>query len=219
MRRLRVLCALAAVLPAFAQTQLTITTTSPLPAATLSTSYSETFQASGGVAPYTWSTGSSLPPGLNFSSGGTLSGTPTQAGTYNLVVDVSDSAGLRSSRTVTGTFSITVQPLPPLTITSGSPLPNGTVATSYSYAMSASGGKPPYTWSLAGGALPAGLSLSSSGQIGGTPTAAGSSSFTIKVTDSEVTAGPPISVQAQFSLTVQNPKTTAAHDHQRLAPS
>jgi len=50
--------------------------------------------------------------------------------------------------------------------------------------MVASGGTSPYTWSLSSGSLPAGLSLSSAGQITGTPTTAASSSFTVKVTDS-----------------------------------
>ncbi len=206
MRCLRVLCALTAVLPAFAQTQFQITTTSPLPGATLGTSYSAAFQASGGVTPYTWTLNTTPPPGLNFGSNGTLSGTPTQAGTYTISASVTDSSP-RRHLTASGTFSLTVQ-APPLTITSSSPLPGGTVAASYSYSLSASGGKPPYTWALAGGSLPAGLSLSAGGQISGTPTAAGNSSFTVKVTDSEVTDGPPVSAQAQLSLSVGSAKAT-----------
>src|SRR5579863_4524464 len=92
MRRLHVLCALAAVLPAFAPTQLQITTTSPLPSATLGSSYSAAFQASGGVTPYNWSLNTTPPPGLNFGSNGTLSGTPTQVGTYTISVSVTDSS-------------------------------------------------------------------------------------------------------------------------------
>jgi hypothetical protein len=63
-------------------------------------------------------------------------------------------------------------------------LPNGTVGTSYSVTLSASGGTAPYTWSITGGSLPAGLSLSSSGAITGTPSSLGSSTFTVQVTDS-----------------------------------
>ena len=63
-------------------------------------------------------------------------------------------------------------------------LPNGTVGTGYSQTLTATGGTTPYTWSIASGILPAGLSLSSSGVISGTPTAAGTTaSATFRVTD------------------------------------
>jgi len=64
-------------------------------------------------------------------------------------------------------------------------LPSGTVGTTYSQTLAATGGTPPYTWSISGGSLPAGLSLNTStGQISGTPTTAGTSNFTVRVTDS-----------------------------------
>ena len=70
------------------------------------------------------------------------------------------------------------------TITTAS-VPGGTVGVSYSATLQASGGTPPYTWSLDSGSLPAGLTLNSStGAITGTPTAAGTSPFTAKVSDS-----------------------------------
>ena len=65
-----------------------------------------------------------------------------------------------------------------------SALPSGQVSGAYSASLAASGGTAPYAWSLSSGSLPAGLMLSSSGQISGTPTAAGTSSFTVTVTDS-----------------------------------
>ena len=72
----------------------------------------------------------------------------------------------------------------PLTVTTSS-LAGGTVGASYSQSLNASGGTPPYGWSLVAGtgSLPAGLSLSGAGVISGTPTAAGTSNFTVKVTD------------------------------------
>ena len=60
----------------------------------------------------------------------------------------------------------------------------GAVATSYSQTLSASGGTPPYTWALTSGTLPNGLSLSIGGVIAGTPSASGTFSFTVRVTDS-----------------------------------
>jgi hypothetical protein len=84
---------------------------------------------------------------------------------------------------ITGSTTLSVQSTP-LTITTTS-LPGGAVGASYSATLAASGGTPPYTWSIASGALPTGLSLNgSSGVISGTPTATGTFSFTARVTDS-----------------------------------
>jgi Putative Ig domain len=68
-------------------------------------------------------------------------------------------------------------------ITTTSPLPGGQTTVAYSTALSATGGTPPYTWSVSAGAPPSGLTLSSAGVLSGTPTAAGPASFTAKVTD------------------------------------
>src|SRR5665811_1555833 len=92
--------------------------------------------------------------------------------------DRTDSA----SATVTAALALTVNP-PSLGITTSS-VPTGTVGTAYSQALAATGGTPPYSWSVANGSLPAGLSLSAGGTISGTPGGAGSSSFTVRVTDS-----------------------------------
>jgi len=55
--------------------------------------YSYTFTASQGLAPLSWSETGALPPGLNLSTGGVLSGTPTATGSFLITVDVTDSAG------------------------------------------------------------------------------------------------------------------------------
>jgi hypothetical protein len=78
-------------------------------------------------------------------------------------------------------------------------LPDGTVGTPYSQPLAATGGTAPYTWVVASGALPAGLALGSDGMISGTPTAAGPSSFTVRVTDS---AAPAATASHDFSVTV-----------------
>lgn len=59
----------------------------------------------------------------------------------------------------------------------------GAVGQPYSEPLTATAGFPPYTWSLLSGALPAGLGLSSSGLISGTPVTPGTSAFTVRVTD------------------------------------
>src|SRR5262249_48000065 len=60
-------------------------------------------------------------------------------------------------------------------------LPNGATGAVYNQTVSATGGLSPYNFSVTGGSLPDGLSLSSSGSISGTPTTTGTSNFTITV--------------------------------------
>src|SRR5206468_2241842 len=72
--------------------------------------------------------------------------------------------------------------IPPLQVTS-SQLSGGTVGTTYSATLNASGGTSPYSWSVSSGTLPTGLSLSSSGTLSGTPTVAGAFPFTVAVKD------------------------------------
>lgn len=91
--------------------------------------------------------------------------------------------------------------LPPTIITSS--LPGATINTGYNQVLAWSGGTAPLTWTLANGSLPAGLSLSSSGGvISGTPTAAGTASFTVQVTD-----GNGGSATQAFTLIVSPPPT------------
>jgi hypothetical protein len=101
--------------------------------------------------------------------------------------------------TANSTTTCTILPTP--TITSSSPLAHGTVGTSYSLTLTASGGTPGYAWAVSNGALPAGLLLSASGALNGTPTAAGTFNFAAQVTDSAsvaVTKGFTVAVFPQF---------------------
>src|SRR5439155_928519 len=145
-------------------------------------SYSAMLQATGGTPPYAWSVLSGqLPTNLALSpSSGTISGTPSVAGLFSFVIQVSDSAG----RSTSSTFSINTTQTTPLSITTSS-LPSGQVQVSYSATLQATGGTPPYAWSVLSGQLPTNLALSpSSGTISGTPTVAGLFSFVIQVSDS-----------------------------------
>lgn len=180
---------------------LAITTASPLANGTVGTAYSSTLTASGGTAPLTWTvTAGTLPAGLTLSTAGVLSGTPTTVGTSNFTVTVVDSA-TPTAGTASKPFALTIAAAgAPLSIVTTSPLPAGTVNTTYSTTLTASGGTSPYSWAVTAGTLPAGLTLSTAGVLSGTPTAAGTSDFTITVTDS---ATPTAHTAAtSFSLTV-----------------
>lgn len=140
-------------------------------------SYSQTLVASGGSGSYTWSiTSGALPTGLSLDgSTGVISGTPTAPSTSSFTVKVSDGIG-----TATKTLSTTINLA--LTIVTAL-LPNGTQNVSYSQTLAAAGGGGIYTWSITGGAIPTGLSLTGN-TISGTPTANGEFSFTVQVSDS-----------------------------------
>jgi len=157
-----------------------ITTTS-LPAATLGQPYSATLLASGGTGARTWSIiAGSLPAGLNLDAAtGVISGTPTAPGPSSFTVQVQDAAGQSDSQALT--IVVNLSNPPDITTTA---LPGGTVGQPYSQTLTASGGIGTLTWSLASGALPAMLSLGPDGVISGTPTTAGTSTFTVRVVDS-----------------------------------
>lgn len=188
---------------------LAVATTS-LSNGTVGAAYVQTLAATGGVAPYTWSVASgTLPAGLSLAAGsGILSGTPTQAGTASLAIQVKDSAGT----TAIANLSLVINAAPP-TITTTS-LPGGMVGTAYSQTLAESGGTAPYTWSITAGALPAGLSITSStGVISGTPTFAETSNFTVQIKDSSST---PVTGAAALSILISpapalNTPTVAAN--------
>jgi hypothetical protein len=139
--------------------------------------------ATGGATPYTgWTvTGGSLPLGMTLSGAGLLSGTPTESGTFGITVRVTDSS-IPTAQTDAQDFSLTVNPAPAITTTS--PLPSGTVGNGYFETLQAVGGTMPYAWTVTVGALPGGLSLdAATGVISGTPAAAGTTPFTVTLTD------------------------------------
>lgn len=177
-------------------TTLAVSTTT-LTTGAINTAYSATLAATGGTAPYTWAlqSGSVLPTGLALSTAGVITGTPTIAATTSFTVVVTDSV----AATATRALSLTVATSTGLTITPAT-LTAGTVGLAYSQTLTTSGGSAPYTWTITSGTLPAGLTLSTGGVISGTPTLAGSSSFTVRVGDSSTSQ---LSGTLAYTLTIQ----------------
>jgi hypothetical protein len=167
-------------------TPLTISST-VLPNATVGTPYTTSVQATGGVPPYSWSLpANSLPPGLTFNTtSGQISGTPTVAGVFSFFPTVTDSTIPPQKFTAPATKPVTITVAGAPTLKAVTPtLPSGAVATGYSASLIATGGVPPYTWSITSGQLPSGLRLNAqSGSISGIPILVTTSPFTVQVTD------------------------------------
>ncbi len=148
---------------------------------TAGVAYSTALTATGGTSPLYWglAAGSTLPAGLTLGLDGTIEGTPTAPGSTTFTVTVTDSNGATAAAPVT----IVIDAPPPPVITPPQP-PAGTVGVAYRTDLVATGGAAPLTWGLAPwSTLPAGLTLSPAGVIGGTPTKAGSTTLTVTVTD------------------------------------
>jgi hypothetical protein len=147
-----------------------------LPIATQGAGYSVTLAGAGGVPPYKWSFASTVTEGMAIDpASGTLSGTPSAAGSYAIPIQVTDSLGKTFSRAYS--FFVAA-PLSVLTTA----LPNGAAGVAYSQTLTAGGGQAPYTWSASG--LPMGLQINpATGVIGGIPAANGTYTVNFGLTD------------------------------------
>jgi large repetitive protein len=172
---------------------------------TVGVPYSLSITATGGATPYTWSVPSgTLPPGLGITPAtGTISGTATAAGNFTATVQVSDS----SSPAQTATLTLSLTSMQGLTVTTSSLL-DATTGSAYSGSISTSGGNPPLSFSISAGSLPAGISINAtSGALTGSPTTAGTSSFTVSVSDS---SSPAQTATKALTLRVNAPFTVSS---------
>jgi len=153
-----------------------LTLTAPLTTAKAEVGMPFTSQqtATGGSGTFTWS-GSNLPAGLTLANDGTISGTPSLAGRFAIKLTVTDSESRAKSINVT---LVVKQKLAFKTLK----LKNGAVGAAYRLRILMTGGVAPLTWTLTGKA-PKGFKLSKTGQLIGTPAAAGKYRLTVTVTD------------------------------------
>jgi hypothetical protein len=161
--------------------------------------YSGKLRATGGVAPYRWSTQLLGIGGLTLATDGTISGTPTVPGTFIPNFTVTDSMG------ASVTAGVEIDIVATLTFATSSALPDQNLALPVYTYISANGGEQPYTYSLLlGSTMPPGLTFTNTGGIGliqGTPTTPGTYSFTVQVTDS---FSPPQNISQTFTINVLN---------------
>jgi hypothetical protein len=145
--------------------------------------------ATGGVGPtpFQWKVVSGkLPAGLNMAEffgveSTEITGTPTTVQVQNFTAQVTDGTGTKAQQA----FSLQIGPPLPLVINSGPCCASGTVGVAYHTNFFAVGGIQPYRWSILSGQLPPGLALDPRAPAGisGTPTTAGTFTFTVAVTD------------------------------------
>jgi len=181
---------------------LAIASPTALAAATEQTAYGPVaFTVTGGAGSYTWSA-SGLPSGLTMYAAGLLSGTPAAGshGSYAARFSVTDTSG--SSASVSLSLAVAAPAAAPLAMSCSPAAGPAATGVSYSASCTASGGTPPYLWSLSG-ALPAGLVFSpQTGAVSGVPSAVGAYSYTIQTADS----GAPAQTASQaYSGGVQAP--------------
>jgi hypothetical protein len=151
---------------------LAITTTT-IPDATQGVSYNFQLQATGGSGFLTWTfaAGSGpLPLGISMSSAGRLSGVPAENGSFNFTPQVADSAGHSTTKALSLKVILPAAPVVATTV-----LPDGRVGGSYQVTLAATNGANP---------LPGGLSLGPAGDLSGILASPGTTSFTVRVTDS-----------------------------------
>ena len=129
------------------------------------------------------------------------------SGSYDIQLTVTDSASPQNSATQEFVLLVAA----PFAVTTTSSIQTAILGKSYSQTLALSGGKGPYSWSVVGGALPAGLSLSGSGVLSGSPTAAGTANFVVQCKDAaNETAIKPLTLLVQPALGIVSGTLPAA---------
>jgi hypothetical protein len=186
--------------------------------------YAAALLASGGSGAYSWTvTGGALPPGLSLDGAtGAIAGTPLAMGAYAFTVSAADAA--EAANSASADVSIAIGGVP-VTIATGS-LPDGRERVAYAASLQALGGSGSVLWTLASGALPAGLTLdAATGAMSGVPSAAGSYALSLTATDTSdaenaatsalvVTVTPGVSVASPRNIPAAKARTFYAYQVQ-----
>lgn len=186
-----------------------------VPPATSGQPYTFDLMVSGGVEPLTIEA-MGLPAGLTVNADGVITGTPTEEGSFQFTIKITDGDG--NERVFENCGALVVNPPDQPTIDcvdDSQSIPDGFLDLPYpDFVVTAPGGKTPYTWEATG--LPPGLTLtpgaadSTSATISGTATMTGTFNVEITVTDAdgvvttvecgELIISPPISVDTDKLL-------------------
>jgi hypothetical protein len=166
----------------------------------------------GQAATFSVTAAGTAPLSYQWKKGGTPISGATSASYTTPATTTSDSGG-QFTVTVSNTAGSVTSDVAMLTVNAATPtlqiataqLPSGFIGLSYSSTLSATGGSTPYTWSIASGALPNGLTLNAGGSLSGTPSVAGSFPFSIQVKDAAAR-----SASANFSINISTSSPSVA---------
>ncbi len=170
---------------------------SALPAAVKGEAYSQQISASGSYLDFSYSiSGGDIAHQFSITSDGKLIGTPTEAGSHTIEITATNSRGEHKTQTyalnIVDAAEITIDP---------TTIPDGEAGARYGpLKLTASGGTAPYTFRIADGVMPAGISLRSDGTIHGGATTSGATNFTVEVTDANSATA-----RQAYSLTIALP--------------
>lgn len=188
---------------------LTVRKLNSLKEAKVGEAYSQGMSA-GTTDPAVWSIDSgSLPEGLSINAvDGTISGTPTKAGSYDFVVKIKTDKG---AGYIGCTINVTAEDAPEIMT---KVLPNGTAGKAYSADLELKEGSGTGTWSVSSGQLPEGLALdSATGRISGTPAKEETCGFTVQFTNDKGTATKDLTIKISAEGTVQTLDPAAKYAH------
>lgn len=137
--------------------------------------YNGAASATGGAGARTWSA-TGLPTRVSISAAGVVSGIPTATGVFTVTLTVQDKLGQAASYNQT----VSINPVPAVVLGAAT-LPSSLIHSAYKGTLTATGGVGTLKWT--GSGLPAGLVVSSTGVVSGTPTVSGAYPVTFTVTD------------------------------------
>ena len=155
---------------------------STLPDGIENAAYSQQLSAVGGDGTYVWSQiGGAFPTGVSIDSAGLISGTPTEVGSFSVTIQADDEVITPDSQV----FSLDIASSTADVAVTTASLASAVNGVAFSQQLQASGGDGSYVWTLTAGSWPAGISMSSSGLVSGTPTANGTFNVTVQADDEQ----------------------------------